>query len=151
MSTPWNTATDIWSFGNVVSNRPIMILYLHSNYLNFQLISLIYGGDFNLFRPRTVPFGHDEYGPETLKRQFQYFGPFPGKYDEIVSQDTVAIIIWAMNEIPPSKMTPFRNTTEREVCKADKEFIGKTMKLDWRDRPTAKDLLVDKWFEEDAE
>lgn len=64
METPWNTATDIWSFG-------------------CMLISLIYGGNFNLFRPWTVPYGHEEYGLAVLKRQFQYFGPFPAKYREI--------------------------------------------------------------------
>ncbi|RFU29464.1 hypothetical protein B7463_g6866, partial [Scytalidium lignicola] len=131
METPWNTATDIWSFGTV-------------------LISLIYGGNFNLFRPRAVPYGHEEYGLEVLKRQFQYFGPFPGKYEEIASPETVAAILYLMQEIPQSKTTPFHRTTEREVCKKDKIFIGKIMMMDWRDRPTAKELLEDEWFKEDA-
>lgn len=125
--------------------------YLIKGFLHFllQLISLIYGGDFNLFEPRAVPYGHEAYGPEVLKRQFQYFGPFPPKYDEIASQDTIKIICWVMDEVPKSKTTPFSRTTEREVCKEDKDFIGKIMKLDWRDRPTAKELLADKWFEKD--
>jgi hypothetical protein len=53
-----------------------------------------------------------------------------------------------MSEIPQSKTTPFDRTTEREVCKEDKVFIGKIMQLDWRDRPTANELLKDKWFDE---
>ncbi|EGC45357.1 serine/threonine protein kinase [Histoplasma capsulatum var. duboisii H88] len=130
METPWNTATDIWSFGAV-------------------LISLIYGGNFNLFRPKTVPYGHEEYGLEVLKQQFRYFGPFPGKYEEIAGPMTVKAILYLMQEIPQSKTTPFYRTTEKEVCKKDKEFIGKIMMMDWRDRPTAGKLLEDEWFKEE--
>ncbi|KAI9671501.1 MAG: hypothetical protein M1817_003552 [Caeruleum heppii] len=137
METPWNTATDIWSFGTVV-------------------ISLIYGGDFNLFRPRTVSFDDEDYVLEVLKRQFQYFGPFPAKYEEIAKPMTVAAILWLMQEIPYHKTTAFHRTTEREVCKKDKEFLGKIMLLDWRDRPTAKELLGKEllggeWFGEDVQ
>ena len=53
----------------------------------------MYGGNFNLFRPKTVPYGHEEYGLEVLKRQFRYFGPFPGKYEEIASPTIVAVIL----------------------------------------------------------
>ncbi|KAL3711217.1 hypothetical protein TMatcc_005015 [Talaromyces marneffei ATCC 18224] len=129
METPWNTATDIWSFGAV-------------------LISLIYGGDFNLFRPRTVPYGHEEYNLEVLKQQFRYFGPFPAKYEEIAGPETVTAILYLMHEIPQSQTTPFSRTTEREVSLNDKEFISKIMKLDWRDRPTAQELLDDRWFQD---
>ncbi|PVH71412.1 serine/threonine protein kinase [Cadophora sp. DSE1049] len=131
METPWNTATDIWSFGTV-------------------LISLIYGGNFNLFRPHTVSAGHEEYGLEVLKRQFRYFGPFPAKYEEIASPETIAAILYLMEEIPQSQTTPFHRTTEKEVCKKDKEFIGKIMMLDWKDRPTAGELLENEWFKEDG-
>ncbi|MCJ1403023.1 hypothetical protein MMC11_006245 [Xylographa trunciseda] len=132
METPWNTATDIWSFGTL-------------------LISLIYGSNFNLFRPSTVSYGHEEYGLEVLKRQFRYFGPFPPKYGEIASSETITAILYLMQEIPQSQTTPFSRTTEREVCKKDKVFIGKMVKMDWRDRPTTKELLKDKWFNEDGE
>lgn len=53
-----------------------------------------------------------------------------------------------MEEIPQSQTTPFHRMTEREVCKRDKEFIRKIMMLDWRDRPTAPELLKNEWFEE---
>jgi hypothetical protein len=117
---------------------------------HLQLISLIYGGNFNLFRPRTVSYGHEEYGLEVLKRQFRYFGPFPAKYEEIASPETIAAILYLMEEIPQSQTTPFHRTTEKEVCKKDKEFIGKIMMLDWRDRPTARVLLENEWFKEDG-
>lgn len=41
--------------------------------------------------------------------------------------------------------------TEREVCRRDNEFIRKIMMMDWRDRPTARELLEDEWFREDGE
>lgn len=149
METPWNTATDIWSFGTVVRRAPAMSRSGQAVLIYpFQLISLIYGGNFNLFRPKTVSFDHEEYGLEVLKRQFQYFGPFPEKYQEIASPETIAAILYFMDEIPQSQTTPFSRTTEKEVCRKDKKFIGEIMMLDWRDRPTAKELLENVWFEE---
>jgi hypothetical protein len=56
-----------------------------------------------------------------------------------------------MREIPQSQTTPFQRTTETEVCKKDKVFIGKIMKLDWRDRPSAKELLQDEWFRDGSD
>lgn len=35
-----------------------------------------------------------------------------------------------MDEILKSKTTPFSRTMEREVCKEDKDLIGKILKLD---------------------
>jgi hypothetical protein len=50
-----------------------------------------------------------------------------------------------MQEITKAKMASFTRITEREVIKKDREFIGKIMRLDWRDRLTAKELLDDEW------
>ncbi|KAG4431421.1 hypothetical protein IFR05_013090 [Cadophora sp. M221] len=108
-----------------------------------ELIGLIYGGNFNLFRPRNVSPDHEEYGLEVRKRQFRYFGPFQAKYEEIASPETIAAIMCLMEEIPQSQTTPFHRTTEKEVGKNDKEFIGKIMMLDLRDRPTSRELLGD--------
>jgi hypothetical protein len=82
-------------------------------------------------------------------QQYRYFGPFPAKIADIVSDETAESIMWIMKEIPQEKMTPFCWTTEREVIKRDKDFIGKIMMLDWRDRPTAKELLDDEWWVDD--
>ncbi|KNG88190.1 putative serine/threonine protein kinase [Aspergillus nomiae NRRL 13137] len=107
METPWGSPADIWSYGTM-------------------LISLIYGG-------ATVPYGHEEYNLEVLTQQFRYFGPWPGKYEEVESLETLHAIRWIMQEIPKSETTPFAMITEKEVCKRDKEFIMEIMKLDWRD------------------
>ncbi|KAH7402804.1 kinase-like domain-containing protein [Pyrenochaeta sp. MPI-SDFR-AT-0127] len=129
MEMPWNTAADIWSFGAL-------------------LISLLYGGDFNLFRP-IIDRGHEEYVVGVVMEQFRYFGPFPAKISDIPSPETIQSILWLMQELPQEKLTPFSWTTEKEVSKRDKDFIGKIMMLDWRDRPTAKELLEDEWWDDD--
>jgi hypothetical protein len=92
---------------------------------------------------------HEEYLLGVLRRQFSYFGPFLAKIQEICSEETVHSILCLMAEIPPEKMTSFARTTEKEVIKKDKDFIGKIMMLDWRDRPTAKELLEDEWWNDD--
>jgi serine/threonine protein kinase len=51
-----------------------------------------------------------------------------------------------MDGVPPEKMKPFERITEQEVSKEDKAFLLKIMKLDPRDRPTAKQLMEDEWF-----
>ena len=53
--------------------------------------------------------------------------------------------------MPPEKMKPFARIGEREICNADKAFVLKIMKLDPRDRPTARELLQDEWFTERSE
>jgi hypothetical protein len=65
---------------------------------------------------------------------------------EIVSPETVQSILWIMKEIPNDKLLPFARTTVREVSKKNNVFISKMMKLDWRDRPTAAELLADEWW-----
>ncbi|KAF2832812.1 putative serine/threonine protein kinase [Ophiobolus disseminans] len=132
MELPCNTATDIWSFGAM-------------------LISLIYGGNFNLFRPKGMDRDHKEYVVGIVKKQFSYFGPFPAKYAEVADPETVQSIVYLMLEIPQAKTTPFSRMTEREVIKKDNLFISKIMMLDWRDRPTAKELLEDKWWTDGEE
>jgi len=154
METPWNTATDIWSFGTVVCFERWLE---NNNDLNANLQTLLAADqshirwNLNLFRPTTVPYDHEEYGMEVLKRQFRYFGPFLPNYQEIASKETVLAILYLMQEIPQSQTTSLCRVTEKEVCRADKDFIVKIMKTDWRDRPTAKALLEDEWFEVDGE
>ena len=82
-------------------------------------------------------------------QQFRYFGPFPEKYDEIASPETAENVVCLMHLIPPSETIPFSRVNEQQICKKDKEFIGKMMMMDWRDRPTAKELLEDDWLKDD--
>ncbi|OGM48357.1 hypothetical protein ABOM_003420 [Aspergillus bombycis] len=120
----WGTATDIWSFG---------------------LISLIYGEGFHIFKP-DVSADDDEYELKILMKHHRCFGPFPASYEEIADGDRIAVLIWIMQNSPPETLRPFRLTSAREICHGDKEFVLKIMKLDPRDRPTARALLEDDWF-----
>ena len=79
-----------------------------------------------MFDPTTVPYGYEEYNLEVLKKQFRFFGPWPGKYEEIAGPGTVRATQYIMQEIPKSDTMPFRMITEREVCRKDNEFIQKS-------------------------
>ncbi|KAJ5921055.1 hypothetical protein N7466_009381 [Penicillium verhagenii] len=122
----WDTATDIWSFGTM-------------------LISLLYGDGFHIFKP-DVPADHDEYDLKILMKHHRCFGPFPESYEEIADQKRLAVLLWVMKESPPETLWPFHLTTTREICQEDKEFVSKVMKLDSRDRPTARQLLARNGF-----
>jgi hypothetical protein len=56
------------------------------------------------------------------------------------------VLAYIMQSIPPERKKTFSRITEKEVCKEDKEFVPRIMKLDPRDRPSAAELLRDKWF-----
>jgi hypothetical protein len=51
----------------------------------WQIISLIYGGDFNIFDPPGAAYkiGDLEYESHVLRRQFQFFGQPPPKYAQL--------------------------------------------------------------------
>ncbi len=84
-----------------------------------------------------------------MMKQDQYFGPFPLSYEEIADEETQAALACVVMSVPNETRKPFARLSEREIAKADKEFLLKVMKLDPRDRPTAKELLRDEWFSGD--
>ncbi|KAK2746779.1 hypothetical protein FQN55_005506 [Onygenales sp. PD_40] len=122
----WDISTDIWSFG-------------------VMLISLLYGEGFHIFKP-DAPVNHDEYDLKILIKHHRCFGPFPISFREIADEERVEVLLWIMENTPAHTMKPFRYTTPREICPEDKEFVLRIMKLDPRDRPTARQLLEDGWF-----
>jgi hypothetical protein len=83
---------------------------------------------------------------QILIKQHQFFGPFPLSYKEIADDETLVILIYVMYGEPREEMKPFRRVGEREISGEDKVFVLKDMKLDPRDKPTAKELLQDEWF-----
>uniref|UniRef100_A0A093W1V4 Serine/threonine-protein kinase PLK3 n=1 Tax=Talaromyces marneffei PM1 TaxID=1077442 RepID=A0A093W1V4_TALMA len=122
----WSTETDIWSFGAM-------------------LISLLYGHGFHIFKP-DVPVDHHEYDVKILMKQHRCFGPFPESFEQIADQERLAVLIWVMQNSPPETLKPFHLTSTKEICQEDKEFVLRIMKLDPRDRPSARQLLKDDWF-----
>lgn len=113
-----------------------------------QLISLVYGDGFYIFKP-DVPVDHDEYDIKILMKHHWCFGPFPDSYKDIADQERLAVLVWIMQNSPPETMRLFHLITVREISQEDKEFILKAMKLDPRNRPTAQELLGDEWFQQD--
>ncbi|KAF2225477.1 kinase-like domain-containing protein [Elsinoe ampelina] len=122
----WKQSTDLWSFGTT-------------------LISLIYGDGIHIFLP-DVPVDHDEYTLRILKRHYEYFGPFPETYLEIATGDQIGVLTWIMKNTPVEAKRPFRLVDPQELAVEDRDFLLKIMKLDPRDRPTARELLKDEWF-----
>lgn len=85
-----------------------------------------------------------------LIKQISIFGPVPWTYCEIASEERLSIlsaIIKLVNDHNLQK--PFHLSGDKELSEEDKIFICKIMKLDPRDRPTAKELLQDEWFRQE--
>ncbi|PGH23474.1 STE/STE20 protein kinase [Polytolypa hystricis UAMH7299] len=127
MGLQWGPPTDIWSFGVIV-------------------ISMIWGDNFFIFKPK-VPRGHEDYEIGIVARYHIYFGPFPERFADLMDQGTLRVLSLIINDVPPEKVKPFILASRREISLEDKEFVLKIMKFDPRDRPTAKELLEDKWFD----
>ena len=115
-----------------------------------QVISLLYGEGFHIFKP-DVPVDHEQedYEVRILMKLCQCFGPFPKSYVEIADDARLQVMIWIMDNCPRETLRPFHLTTAREICQVDKEFVLRMMKLDPRDRPTAQELLGDQWFRQE--
>ncbi|KAL2041988.1 hypothetical protein N7G274_005176 [Stereocaulon virgatum] len=127
----WRAPTDIWSFGAT-------------------LISLIWGNNWHIFKPTEVPFESDEYPIQVLIKQVSIFGPVPLSYGEIADNERLGILTAVINLINEHNLQrPFHLSADKELSKEDRTFICKIMKLDPRDRPTAKELLQDEWFRQE--
>ena len=75
------------------------------------------------------------------------FGPVPLSYGEIADNERLGILTAVINLINEHNLQrPFHLSADKELLKEDRTFIYKIMKLDPRDRPTAKELLQDEWF-----
>ncbi|KAL5000437.1 hypothetical protein BDV10DRAFT_161975 [Aspergillus recurvatus] len=51
-----------------------------------------------------------------------------------------------MQSISPERRKLFSWIPEQDISQEDKGFVLKVIKLDPRDRPSAAELLQDKWF-----
>ncbi|THV43787.1 hypothetical protein BGAL_0925g00020 [Botrytis galanthina] len=131
LGMPWGTSSDIWSFG-------------------CSILMLIYG-DHYPFNPRNggAEVDDDEYDFGVLMKHHQYLGPFPISFGEIADEGTQNAIVLAMKAVPLEKMKPLPMITQKEIPKVDNIFLQKILKLDPRDRPTAKQILEDEWWETD--
>jgi len=100
--------------------------------------------------PRDTKFGDELYLIHVLIRQLAHFGPIPESYATLVSMEDVEtwrILANANQWIKDNqKARPFNLIQDDCLTEEDRVFLLSIMKLDPRDRPTAKQLLQDKWF-----
>ncbi|KAL9100357.1 MAG: hypothetical protein Q9187_009376, partial [Circinaria calcarea] len=116
----------------------------------FMLISLIWGSNWHIFKPTEVPFESEEYPLQVLIKQVSIFGPVPISYGEISDDERLGILTAVINLINEHKLhKPFALSDDKELSAEDRNFICKIMRLDPRDRPTAKELLQDEWFQQE--
>lgn len=114
------------------------------------MISLIWGDNWHIFRPENVDVDSEEYPLLVLIKQASIFGPVPLSFQDIADDTRLEILTKTIYYINDNNLKkPFHLSVDKELSKEDRTFICKIMKLDPRDRPTAKELLQDEWFRED--
>lgn len=87
---------------------------------------------------------------QVLIKQVSIFGPVPLSYSEIADEERLGILTAVINLIDEHNLQkPFYLSADKERSTEDRIFICKIMKLDPRDRPTAKELLEDEWFRQE--
>lgn len=111
-----------------------------------KLISLIYGKHWHIFKPPIINATDSTYTLEVIRRHAKFFGPFPLSYISLVDSGRLDVLKLINNSI--EDRTPFKMASSQEIAKEDRGFICKLMRLDPRDRPSAKVLLQDAWFTE---
>lgn len=75
------------------------------------------------------------------------FGPVPLSYEEIANEERLGILTAAINYVNENRLQLLFSVSEdEELLKEDRDFIMRMMKLDSRNRPTAKDILQDEWL-----
>ena len=85
-----------------------------------------------------------------LIRQLTTFGPAPASYASLIADEddsrweALGAAVQFVQE--NDRIRPFALAREKCLTEDDKEFLLKVMKFDPRDRPTAGELLGDKWF-----
>lgn len=82
-----------------------------------------------------------------LVEQVRHFGPFKESFRETAGPERLQFCLAAVTYIHENnKWLQFRLCGDKELTQLDIDFIAKMMKLDPRDRPTAKELLQDAYF-----
>ena len=98
----------------------------------------------DLFRP-SVDRSDEAFVAFILQKQHLYFGPFPLERMGITDDDTLDLLRSIMQFTKESGV--FSREVSEMITKNDIEFIHKIMKLSPGDRPSARELLQDPWFD----
>ena len=104
---------------------------------------MIWSENFLIFKPK-VPRSHDEYGLKILIKHHTYFESFSSSYSNLADQETLEVLLIIMNSVSSENLRPFSLASQQEISEKDREFVLRIVKLDPRDRPTARELLENK-------
>ncbi|KAG0649616.1 hypothetical protein D0Z07_3648 [Hyphodiscus hymeniophilus] len=113
---------------------------------------LIWGLNWHLFKPdpEDATTDDEEYLIHNIIRNLAHFGPVPKSCIDLIPRedgDRWSILASATQYIKDNhKQRPFKLIKDECLTEEAKEFLLKVVKLDPRDRPTARQLLQDKWF-----
>jgi hypothetical protein len=153
---------------NIRSEKLVVLMILYFNYkLNTPSIALCVGhmltriNQMSLVRhkpyirrhsqslsPLTVPYGQVEYGLEVLKQQFRYFRSFLVSTKKLYLQKPLQLFYVSCKRSHSHAQPLFRGLLGERFVR-EIRLSREIMMMDWRDRPTTKELLEDGWFMED--
>ncbi|KAG4429474.1 hypothetical protein IFR05_015037 [Cadophora sp. M221] len=117
------------------------------------VISLIWGLNWHMFKPdpKDATADDEEYLIHIIIRQLAQLGPTPKSYIDLIPRedsDRWSILSSATQYIKESqKRRPFKLIEDDCLREDDRVFLLRVMTWDPRDRPTAKELLQDPWFD----
>jgi casein kinase II subunit alpha len=132
-----------WRYGKPLASFPYLLTWL----TGLQLISLIWGRNFHIFKPVDVSADDEEFPAHVLIQQARYFGLFPLSYETFLDdeQERILAAIHIYIEEQDTRK-PFELVEDEEITSEDKVFLCDVMQLDPMERPTAKGLLKHRWF-----
>ncbi len=142
----WGPSTDIWSLGATARSPLVTLIDRFHLLTSVKLISLIWGENWHIFQPHDIDPTDSIYSIEVLRRQDRFFGPFPLSYTSLADDDRLKTLTIMTKSVEERR--PFEMASSQEIAKEDRKFISKLMKLDPRNRPSAKALLQDSWLTE---
>lgn len=103
----------------------------------------------HFFNPPNLDTNDSSYVHRILYSQFAFFGPHPHKFAEITTPAAMDKVETVCHDIEASgERKKFQRTLDHYLRKEDLDFLRSFMKIDPRDRPSAKELLNASWFDE---
>ena len=100
----------------------------------------------HLFNPPKIDEADDTFLAHVLIRQFGFCGPCPETYAEIAGSFMPEVNALQQAVTNTGGEKGYRNTLARYINEKDMQFLTSLMKIDPRDRPSAKQLLHNPWF-----
>ena len=80
--------------------------------------------------------------------QIRRFGPFRPGFLDTLNDERLDCCLTVVDYLHENKnWLPFAMSSDKELAPPDRDFIAKIMALNPRDRPTARELLQDAWFQ----